>query len=224
VLTLYSSAKDAFSKDHLRVLLALAPKAALSVENALKYQEAKSSATTDFLTGLPNARSLFMQLDREVSRCKRTGEELVVIVCDLDNFKQVNDRLGHLEGNRVLQLVGQGLREGCRECDYVARMGGDEFVLILPDLPKDVVPAKVEQISEMVSMIARQVCGDTRLGISVGEAYYPGDGLDAEDLLAGADLRMYKSKQGHKSPRHYWRSSDQTIAEKKAERNMVVVS
>jgi diguanylate cyclase (GGDEF)-like protein/putative nucleotidyltransferase with HDIG domain len=224
VLTLYSSAKDAFSKDHLRVLLALAPKAALSVENALKYQEAKSSATTDFLTGLPNARSLFLQLDSEVSRCKHTDGELVVIVCDLDNFKQVNDRLGHLEGNRILELVGQGLREGCGKYDYVARMGGDEFVLILPDLPKDLVPAKVQQISEMVRTIARQVCGDTRLGISVGEAYYPGDGLDAEDLLAGADLRMYKTKQEHKSPRHYWRSSDQTIAEKQTDRRMAVVN
>ena len=72
--------------------------------------------------------------------------------------------------------------------------------------------------------VAREVCGDTRLGISVGEAYYPGDGLDAEDLLAGADLRMYKTKQEHKSPRHYWRSSDQTIAEKRPETKMVAVN
>jgi diguanylate cyclase (GGDEF)-like protein/putative nucleotidyltransferase with HDIG domain len=200
VLTLYRGTNDAFSRDHLRLLLALSAKLALSVENALKYQEAESSATTDFLTSLPNARSLFLQLDSEVSRCKRNDTELVVIVCDLDNFKHVNDRLGHLEGNRVLQLVAQGLREGCRNYDYAARMGGDEFVLILPNLPREAVQTKVRQISEMVKGVGRLV-GDARLGVSVGEAYYPGDGLDAEDLLAGSDLRMYKAKQQHKSGR-----------------------
>jgi len=200
VLTLYHGAKDAFSKDHLRVLLALSAKVALSVENAVKYQKAESSATIDYLTGLPNARALFLQLDGEISRSKRNDGELAVIVCDLDGFKDVNDRFGHLEGNRVLQRVAQGLRENCREYDYVARMGGDEFVLIFPNLPCESVHHKMEQIVEMVKTVGRD-CDEERLGVSVGEAYYPQDGKDAEDLLAAADRRMYKTKQGHKTAR-----------------------
>jgi diguanylate cyclase (GGDEF)-like protein/putative nucleotidyltransferase with HDIG domain len=198
VLAVYHGAKDAFSKDHLRVLLALSSKVALSVENALKYQRAESSATTDSLTGLPTARSLFLQLDSEISRCKRNEGELTVLVCDLDGFKEINERVGHREGNRILQMVALGLRENCREYDYVARMGGDEFVLILPNLPCESVPAKMQQMAQMVNGIGR-LCGEAALGATIGEAYYPQDGRDAEDLLAAADRRMYKAKQAHKS-------------------------
>jgi diguanylate cyclase (GGDEF)-like protein/putative nucleotidyltransferase with HDIG domain len=194
VLALYQAAKDAFSNDHLRVLLALSSKVAFSVENAVRFQKAESSATTDYLTGLPNARSLFLQLDSELARCKRSNGELCVIVCDLDGFKQINDRFGHLEGNRVLQSIGQGMRESCREYDYVARMGGDEFVLILPNLPKEIASVKIEDIREIVRKVG-QTLGDDSIGISVGEAYYPEDGMDAEDLLAQADRRMYQVKQ-----------------------------
>lgn len=197
VLALYQAAKDAFSNDHLRMLLALSSKLALSVENAVKYQTAESSATTDYLTGLPNARSLFLQLDSELARCKRANSELCVIVCDVDGFKQINDRFGHLEGNRVLQSIAQGMREKCREYDYVARMGGDEFVLILPDLPREIAPAKIDDIRQMVREVGQKL-GDNSIGMSVGVAYYPADGRDAEDLLAQADRRMYQVKQAQK--------------------------
>lgn len=199
VLTLYHNGKDFFSKDHLRVLLALSSKVALSIENALKYQQAESSATTDYLTDLPNARSLFLQLNSEVSRCKRGKRELAVIVCDLDGFKQVNDRMGHLIGNQALQLVAEGLRACCRDYDYVARMGGDEFVLILPELSAEMARVRIRQIARMVESIGEQIGAEDGLGVSVGEAYYPADGVDAEDLLAEADRRMYKVKQEHKA-------------------------
>ena len=80
VLSLYQLEKDAFTADHVRILLAVSSKMALSIENALKYQQAESSATTDYLTGLPNARSLFLQLDRELARCKRTKLSLTLMV------------------------------------------------------------------------------------------------------------------------------------------------
>ena len=108
VLALYHGERDAFTSDHLRILLAVSGKMALAIENALKYQQAESSATTDYLTGLPNARSLFLQLDRELARCKRDDSSLTVMVCDMDGFKQINDRFGHLEGNRVLAAVCPG--------------------------------------------------------------------------------------------------------------------
>ena len=75
-----------------------------------------------------------MHLDSELSRCKRAASPLAVLVCDLDEFKKVNDQYGHLEGNEVLRSVAHALRDACREYDYVARMGGDEFVMVLPGL------------------------------------------------------------------------------------------
>ena len=92
-LTLYRADKDAFSRDHLRILLAITSKVSLAIENALRFRLAEDSATTDYLTLLPNARSLFLRLDSELARCRRTLEPLTVLVCDVDGFKQVNDSL-----------------------------------------------------------------------------------------------------------------------------------
>jgi diguanylate cyclase (GGDEF)-like protein len=199
VLALYHLGRDAFTRDHLRVLLAVNPKVSLTIENALKFQQAAISATTDALTSLPNARSLFLHLDAELSRARRNNEGVAVLVCDLDGFKQVNDRFGHLEGNRVLKLVAAGLRACCREYDYVARMGGDEFVLVLAGMkPADLLD-KVRTLERVVIEAGAAVCGERLLNISVGAAFCPEHGTDAEGLLAEADRRMYLTKQSHKS-------------------------
>jgi diguanylate cyclase (GGDEF)-like protein/putative nucleotidyltransferase with HDIG domain len=201
VLALYHLERDAFTKDHLRVLLAVNPKVSLTIENALKFQQAAISATTDALTSLPNARSLFLHLDAELSRARRSHDGLAVLLCDLDGFKQVNDRFGHLEGNRVLKLVAAGLRECCREYDYVARMGGDEFVLVLPGLKPVALEEKVKLLENVVVEAGLTVCGERLLNISVGAAFCPEHGVDAEGLLAEADRRMYLTKQEHKGAR-----------------------
>jgi len=195
VLALYHSEADAFTSDHLRILLAVTSKMALAIENALKYQQAENSATTDYLTGLPNARSLFLQLDRELARCKRENSSLTVMVCDMDGFKQINDRFGHLEGNRVLRLFAQALKETCREYDYVARMGGDEFVVIAPGLVGDDANKKADQLRELARQVGIEVCQEDLLSLSVGRSIYAENGLDAEELLAEADRRMYLEKQ-----------------------------
>jgi diguanylate cyclase (GGDEF)-like protein/putative nucleotidyltransferase with HDIG domain len=195
VLALYRGERDAFTSDHLRILLAISSKMALAIENAVKYQQAENSATTDYLTGLPNARSLFLQLDRELARCKRDSSTLTVMVGDMDGFKQINDRFGHLEGNRVLRLFAQALKETCREYDYVARMGGDEFVVIAPGLPADAAAKKAFQLRELAKQAGFEVCAEEILSLSVGQAMFPEDGTDAEALLAEADRRMYLEKQ-----------------------------
>jgi diguanylate cyclase (GGDEF)-like protein/putative nucleotidyltransferase with HDIG domain len=195
VLALYHAEIDAFTSDHLRILLAISSKMALAIENALKYEQAESSATTDYLTGLPNARSLFLQLDRELARCKRDSSSLIVMVSDMDGFKQINDRFGHLEGNRVLRLFAQGLKDSCREYDYVARMGGDEFVVVAPGLTLEAATKKAESLRELARKAGHEVCSEDILSLSVGQALYPEDGKDAEALLAEADRRMYMEKQ-----------------------------
>ncbi|MBV9180072.1 MAG: GGDEF domain-containing protein, partial [Acidobacteria bacterium] len=195
VLALYRAAINAFTTDHLRILLAISSKMALALENALKYQQAESSATTDYLTGLPNARSLFLQLDREVERCMRANSPLAVLVCDLDGFKQVNDHFGHLEGNRVLRIFAERLKQVCRGYDYVARMGGDEFVLVAPGLTPQAAQAKMSVLRELARAAGYEVCRKDMLSLSVGLAIYPQDGLNAERLLAEADRSMYKAKR-----------------------------
>ena len=195
VLALYRAERDGFTSDHLRILLAVSGKMALAIENALKYQQAENSATTDYLTGLPNARSLFLQLDRELARCKRDNTSLTVMVSDMDGFKQINDRFGHLEGNRVLRLFAQALKDSCREYDYVARMGGDEFVVIAPGLGADAAGKRAEHMRALARHAGREVCNEEILSLSVGRAVFPDDGNDAEQLLSEADRRMYIEKQ-----------------------------
>ena len=198
VLTLYRWEPDAFTQDHLRLMMAVAPMIALAIENALKYQQAESSAATDFMTGLPNARSLFLHLDGEVARCRRTRSPLVVMVCDMNGFKQVNDKFGHLKGNDLLHAVADKLKESCREYDYVARMGGDEFVLIFPGLTLDQVHLKTIRLNALTKDAGREVCGVETLGLSIGHACYPDDGSNGEQLLGEADRRMYLVKQKEK--------------------------
>jgi diguanylate cyclase (GGDEF)-like protein/putative nucleotidyltransferase with HDIG domain len=195
VLAIYRAEKDAFSREDLRILLAVGSKLAMSLENALLYQTVEKSATTDYMTNLPNARSLFMRLETELSRCKRTGVPFALVVCDLDGFKQVNDRFGHLEGNKVLRYVAHKLREGCREYDYVARMGGDEFVMLLPGMTADSIGSRIAEFRHSISDAVDLLTEPCTLSMSAGVSFFPADSTEAEELLSTADLRMYKSKR-----------------------------
>jgi diguanylate cyclase (GGDEF)-like protein/putative nucleotidyltransferase with HDIG domain len=199
VLTLYRSDKDAFSRDNLRILLAISSKVSLSTENALKFRQAEDSAITDYLTNLPNSRSLFPRLENELARCRRENSMLTVAVCDLNGFKQINDRYGHLEGNRLLRNISETLRSNCREYDYVARMGGDEFVLLLLGSDQAAIGQRIDQLRQMIWHAASGDEFYDQVSMSVGAAAFPQDGSDADELLAEADRRMYKAKQDYKT-------------------------
>ena len=190
---------DSFNKDNLRVLLAVGGKLGTFIENALKYEQAAASASTDFLTGLANARALNLQLENELARSHRQSTPLTVLVADLDGFKDVNDRFGHLEGDAVLRAIACVLRENCREYDFVARMGGDEFVVLLPGMAEADVIAKIAHLNTVVGEAGRRVLPDSRLGLSIGQARFPVDGRTAEQLLAEADQRMYAAKTMRKT-------------------------
>lgn len=196
-LALYQSEPDAFTTDHLRILQVITSKVALSLENSLKYRRAERSATTDHLTGLPNARSLFIHLDRELARCKRDNTSMAVLVCDMDGFKQINDRHGHAEGDKALKVFAASLREVCRANEFPARMGGDEFVVIAPEMSSDAASAKAILLSALAQRAGREISGKDRLSLSVGIASYPEDGQTAEQLLVEADKRMYQTKECH---------------------------
>jgi diguanylate cyclase (GGDEF)-like protein/putative nucleotidyltransferase with HDIG domain len=196
-LTLYHRDAGAFTKDHLRVLLAVSSKAGLTIENALRFVEAEETAVTDGLTGLPNTRSLFNRLDAALQEAARDGKPLAVLVADMDGFKAVNDRFGHAAGNRVLQETAEALKQACRKGDCVARMGGDEFVLLMGDVEPHAVVERMRNLDRMVAEAGGRACGADFLRLSVGAAFFPADGRNAEDLLATADSRMYETKRRH---------------------------
>jgi len=113
----------------------------------------------------------------------------------LDGFKQVNDRFGHIAGNKVLRLIANGLREQCGPPDYVARMGGDEFVLLIPGANVEELELKIDRMRAVAKRAGDSTPEPSPLSMSVGVATYPDDAADAEALLAEADRRMYKSKR-----------------------------
>jgi diguanylate cyclase (GGDEF)-like protein/putative nucleotidyltransferase with HDIG domain len=198
VLTLYKLQADAFCTDHLRILLAISEKIGASIANAAKYQDATDSATTDYLTGLPNARSLFLQLESEISRCQRDKGRLGVILCDLDGFKQVNDQYGHMAGNQVLKTFARKLKVACREYDYISRMGGDEFVILAPGLKASDVPTVRDRIRAAAAVSAEEICGAIEFSASVGISFSPDDSRHAAQLLVEADKRMYEMKKSRR--------------------------
>jgi len=185
-LTLYRAGELAFCTEDARVLGVIAPKLASALTNGLKFRATADQAATDALTGLPNASALFTRL--------QSGRPVAVLVCDLDGFKQINDRFGHVTGNRVLEALAEGFRKSCRGEDFVARLGGDEFVLLLGELRPEDMGARVRQFREMVLAVGRQVCGEAVLDASFGAAFYPADGATADELLAFADRQMYRHK------------------------------
>ncbi|HET9740983.1 MAG TPA: diguanylate cyclase, partial [Solirubrobacteraceae bacterium] len=153
-------------------------------------------ADTDELTGVANRRTMHRMLGAALARARAHGLVVAVLVLDLDGFKELNDRLGHAAGDEALREMAARLRHAVRERDLVARAGGDEFVVVLPDLPPadgvaDEATARVQAaFAEPLEMAG----GRVRLAASVGTACFPQDGLDAHDLLEAADRAMYVRK------------------------------
>jgi len=117
------------------------------------------------------------------------------MVLDLDGFKAVNDRFGHMAGNKVLQRMAEGLRSVCRESDCVARMGGDEFVILAAGVAPGAVDDKLQQCQQIAHDVGSALHQEDLLSVSIGEACFPDDATNAEELLAIADKRMYQAKK-----------------------------
>ena len=161
----------------------------------------------DPLTQLPNRLSFESQLTQSLRICEREGRQLALMVIDLDNFKNINDTLGHHIGDEVLQKVALRLRDCIRSSDLVARLGGDEFVVVLPEIDSPLVAARVANKIQQNLADAYLVAGYSLYATpSIGISLFPTDGQDAPTLLRNADSAMYHAKSAGRNNHQFYAS------------------
>jgi diguanylate cyclase (GGDEF)-like protein/PAS domain S-box-containing protein len=170
--------------------------AGIAIERKLAEDRIQFMATHDVLTGLPNRALLNDRLSQAVLYAQRYDRWVTVLFVDLDNFKFINDSLGHNAGDELLQTIAKRMVGCVRATDTVVRIGGDEFVVVLFDQPKDVdaISGTVVKIQSAIAAPVRLEGHDLRVTSSIGAANYPDDGVDAHTLLANADAALYRAK------------------------------
>jgi diguanylate cyclase (GGDEF)-like protein len=198
-----------FTDNEIRALEFLGDQASVAIQNAKLFEQAqqeiadrkkaekaiKHLANHDALTGLPNRRLLNERILLEISRAQRHNQKIGVMLFDLDQLKNVNDSYGHNVGDLLLQAVAQRLLGLLRKSDTVARMGGDEFILILPEMreTQDAIQT-AERILSALSTPFLLEGYEVNISTSIGISFFPDDGDDAETLTKKADIAMYKAK------------------------------
>ncbi|OFW16295.1 MAG: hypothetical protein A3H29_16020 [Acidobacteria bacterium RIFCSPLOWO2_02_FULL_67_21] len=199
-----SAAAPSLGAAVLSLLRLLLEPAAIALDNALSVQKAEALSVTDDLTGLSNSRYLNLVLRREEKRSVRSARPLSVLFIDMDGFKEVNTHHGHLAGSKALVEVAAVIRSCARETDVVARFGGDEFSVILPDTGREGAVFVAERICARIRAF-RFLEPDglaVRLTASVGVATLPEVTVSAEELLRAADRAMYRVKDRGKNGIH----------------------
>ena len=185
-----------FGHEEQFFLQALCDYAAIAIENARSVEKIQELTITDDCTGLYNARHLYKTLETEVYRSARFGYEFSVIFIDLDHFKQVNDTHGHLVGSKLLAEIGYLIKAQLRLIDFAFRYGGDEFVVLLPQTPKDAALVVARRLRD--SLRNSNFCKDEGLNLnvraSIGLATYPHDAKTPHDIIRQADEMMYMVK------------------------------
>ncbi len=171
-------------------------------EDALREQQSRLNymAFHDSLTALPNRALFYDRINHGLARAKRSGNQLVLMLLDLDRFKYINDSLGHDAGDLLLKTLSSRLQENVRDMDTVARLGGDEFVVVLEGIQDtDDITAVAQKLLSGVASPINVVGHEISTSVSIGISVYPQDGEDTETLLKNADIAMYKAKEAGKN-------------------------
>ncbi len=199
VLNFERPEKANFGPDEIEFFTAVADQVSLAVQNARLHEKTVALSMTDPLTGVPNRRYLFTQLEAELHRAERYDQPLSMLMIDIDHFKLLNDTAGHQAGDAILRLVSQLLKNHVRKVDTLARYGGEEFVVLLPK----VNAAEALEIAEKLRKVVADIDSphgrtqpNGRISISIGVATLPNDATDQTKLVDCADSALYASKRG----------------------------
>jgi diguanylate cyclase (GGDEF)-like protein/putative nucleotidyltransferase with HDIG domain len=200
-LTLFHTQPNRYTEDHRRLLERVAEQAGPVVHNSIVFEQTQEDSLTDPLTSLPNRRSMFAHLARELVRAERLERELGLIVMDIDEFKAINDTYGHHVGDHALRQVAEALQKTLRSYDLCVRYAGDEFIIVLAECTREAVELKRKELQDRVAQIQIEVRAgkSIRLAASAGAAVFPHDGKSYEALLAEADHRMYRDKAARRT-------------------------
>jgi diguanylate cyclase (GGDEF)-like protein len=156
----------------------------------------RRAATTDLLTGIPNRRGFSERAERVILRCKRDSMPLTMLLFDLDNFKSINDRFGHRAGDLVLTVFSRSATQSLRPLDLLGRIGGEEFVALLPGVAPETVVEVAERVRDAFALAAAQVEGQVvGATVSIGTASAAQDGYNFDALYASADAALYRAKR-----------------------------
>jgi diguanylate cyclase (GGDEF)-like protein len=186
---------EPFTARELRLLRIYCNQAAVALDNAFVYERVENLAATDALTGLFNRRYFESALARELARADRTSSQLALLILDIDHFKSFNDTYGHAMGDIVLQRVARVLNATIRKADVLARLGGEEFVVLLPQVTAKGAVESAERLREAVAKGAIHPGGPlNRVTVSTGVAIFPVDAKDGPALLEAADEALYQAK------------------------------
>ncbi len=167
----------------------------LSIKKFQEEQKLRNESLTDPLTGIWNRRYFDIQIERQINSAKKHSSSFAIIFIDVNNFKTINDTLGHEEGDRVLKFIAEVLKETCRKTDIAARYGGDEFIILLMHQERNGALGLVLRIKKMILEKIKNKTISTKITIAAGVAVYPVDGTETKDLLKIADEEMYRDKQ-----------------------------
>jgi diguanylate cyclase (GGDEF)-like protein len=192
VLNVESRDENAFAPQDVLILNTLADLLATALHNSFVFQKLQTQSITDGLTGIKTRRFFWEALSSEWKRASRSGRAFSVVLIDLDKFKEVNDSLGHLEGDLVLARVGRLLEQKCRQSNVVARYGGDEFIILMPETGMEQAQALAERLR--VWMATDPMLEEHKITGSFGVASFPIHGFSMEDLIRVADSGMYVAK------------------------------
>jgi diguanylate cyclase (GGDEF)-like protein len=192
---------DAFKQDEAGVVEMVCASLASALANAIDYHDATRQTLVDDLTRLYNVRYLYQTLEGEIRRARRYGSAVSVVFMDLDGFKTINDAYGHRAGSATLTEVAQVIIRSVRESDFVARYGGDEFVLMLPETSSRSALQMAERVRKRIAghRFKGGVGADIYLTASFGVASFPEHATQAEKLIELADAAMYEAKERSKN-------------------------
>jgi diguanylate cyclase (GGDEF)-like protein len=189
-----------FSDESRELARWLATQASIALENARLHGLVKAQAVTDELTGLANRRRFMEVLTLELKRAERFQSPLGLVLADLDNFKLVNDRFGHHTGDEVLRALSNVFRAGLRDVDLAARLGGEEFAVLLPETDEMGAAGVAERLRAALEALELEGPAGAALGVtaSFGVAVYP-EARSSDELLTQADAALYRAKAAGKN-------------------------